>query len=676
MINTGKPIANRQPLKVKSKKNDKHSPEYKLGLRIEKLLEQGVRLKKIEDVLNVSNRGDDKVSEKMPVKKGFARATNKNVCLVKSKSKRHRPRFIMINGIRKRISKLKKAQVESKEPTVTNLNFEIVKKAVEACLKNVEDTQSTDQLLDEGVPLNLFVSSIRKPVMPKRFVRYQLPHSYLDDLADVCLIVPDKKSWNNKLEDPEITINDVQDVLRSNDVTCVKKVITMEQIKTEYARHEIRRKLCNSYDYFLVDNRLLDEIHSNMGTIFQRQKKAPVAIKMQGGNLKEKINKALAKTTMKLSTDQDTFDCRIGHSKQPIEELAENIVAVGQQLDTFFPGSFKNVRFVAVKTARSISFPIYYSTKTVNEVARPIIAAKRPRLYEVATDELSTIGKQVSVHPDGTVTVVGEQSNKKQKAKKTTKSPAKKADAQDKVGDKPAEEEEADEGEEEDGGIDSDEEFNIDSNDEDFDDNVEEEVDSDSNSPFIFEKKKKTAKSAVKNAEDDSDASGTDSDESDTEDEDFSRKTEEAYLQSLGGDEDSDDEEQEEEKKEKEVKEVAKKDKQVKEQKKRKSTENVVTKAPKKFKPSAPANPPTPSKINNKATNQKPNSSRSNKQKSKAVKRKTFDTSLGETLSIKKKCDLPESEKVAPRKRNRNTKLSKSQKKGNMKMKKAKQNKA
>ncbi|RZF40711.1 hypothetical protein LSTR_LSTR008660 [Laodelphax striatellus] len=659
-----------KPSKIKGKKNDKLSPELRLGLGIEKLLEQGVRVDRIDDVVNNSNGRSDKV----PIKKGFARATNKNICLVKAKSKRRRRRFITINGKRERVSKLKKKQAEKEDPTVTNFEYEMVKNAVEACLKNLEQFQSDNQLLDEGVPLNLHISCIRKPIMSKRFIRFQLPNSYVDDLADVCLIVPDQKSWNNKLEDPELTINETQDFLRANDVTCVKKIITLQQLKTDYMMHEMRRKLCNSYDYFLVDNRLTDEIHTHLGKLFQKQKKGPVPIKMHRGNFKNRLDKALAKSVMKLSSEQDTFACRIGHTKQDTDQLVENIVAVGQQLDTIFPGKFENVRSVSIKSTRSIGFPIYYSTRPVNNVPRPIVAPKRPRLYEVATDELSTIGKQVQVHPDGTVTVIGDQhqakkSKKKQNAKKAQKSPAKKNEKESKEDVK--QEEEA--GKDDDDEQDSDLEFEIDSNDDDFDDNVEEEVDSDSNSPFTFEKKKK---SIGKKDADGSDESGTD--ESDTEDEDFSRKTEEAYLQSLGGDSDSEEEDNDdngEEEKKEEVKEI-----EVKDQKKRKTIENKDAKnvSPKKIKPNAPAEQPSSSKVKgniNPATSKQNNPPR-NKQKAKAVKRKTFDTSLGETWSIKKKCDAPAGEKVVAKKKNRSkSKLNKSQKKGNMKMKKAKQNK-
>lgn len=49
-------------------------------------------------------------------------------------------------------------------------------------------------------------------------------------------------------------------------------------------------------------------------------------------------------------------------------EVAKNILAVAEGLKNNFPGGWKNIRSLAIKTATSISLPVFFSLGIIREL--------------------------------------------------------------------------------------------------------------------------------------------------------------------------------------------------------------------------------------------------------------------------------------------------------------------
>ena len=54
---------------------------------------------------------------------------------------------------------------------------------------------------------------------------------------------------------------------------CFRKVISVGTLRAEYGRFEDRRQLCNSYDLFLADERILSRLPRLLGQKFFKTKK-------------------------------------------------------------------------------------------------------------------------------------------------------------------------------------------------------------------------------------------------------------------------------------------------------------------------------------------------------------------------------------------------------------------
>mmetsp|Transcript_15105 Transcript_15105/g.61846 ORF Transcript_15105/g.61846 Transcript_15105/m.61846 type:complete len:187 (+) Transcript_15105:146-706(+) len=113
---------------------------------------------------------------------------------------------------------------------------------------------------DEYVSLVVAVRSVRKSkkTKPQRIpLRSPL---YKSENTEVCFIV----------KDPQRT---VKDYLIENGPCGVTKVLGVSKLKARYKTFESKRQLCDSYDLFLADDRVLPLLPKLLGKQFFRSKK-------------------------------------------------------------------------------------------------------------------------------------------------------------------------------------------------------------------------------------------------------------------------------------------------------------------------------------------------------------------------------------------------------------------
>ncbi|XP_003702567.2 ribosomal L1 domain-containing protein 1 isoform X1 [Megachile rotundata] len=313
-----------------------------------------------------------------------------------------------------KLQSLKRKRLESdnnKENTNSLSLEDLSREHIVQCISAIfhlteEQLKNKNALFDgESTPIFMQVTCIKVPKTPKRCMRILLPHSIVSSDDEVALFVGDLQKGRRK--DYEPTIEHYQELLQKHSCTNIKTIIPMNQVKTEYDQFELKRKLVNSYDHFLVDGKIAGHLSHLLGKEFYTKRKLPTPIRMQSKDLKHEIEFALRKTLMQIHSFGDSHIVQVGHTLMNVDEILENILAACNYLSKNYPGGWDNIRSIRIKTSNSLALPIYTTLKNKNSVKLPVVEPKRPKAYRDVSGELSTTPSNtvVTVTPEGSITV-------------------------------------------------------------------------------------------------------------------------------------------------------------------------------------------------------------------------------------------------------------------------------
>lgn len=241
--------------------------------------------------------------------------------------------------------------------------YKISASDVEKAITNVIHLAKTNpklqnQLFNEKIPLFLQVNSIKIGKGHAKLFRLPLKHSLLTPDDEICLIVPDIKGIKNK--EHEKHLEQYEELLTKKGVVSnIKKVMTFHEFRTEYETFELRNRLVDLYEHFLVDGRISGKVVRKCGKIFYKKRKVPNPIKLQVTKLKEHVEQSLCKTQFTMSAHSGSHLVQFGHSKMETKDMVENLFSLIEGLDKLYPGGFKNIRNLNVFTQRAASIPIF-----------------------------------------------------------------------------------------------------------------------------------------------------------------------------------------------------------------------------------------------------------------------------------------------------------------------------
>jgi len=279
----------------------------------------------------------------------------------------------------------KKVAVKNAKPSKTTkfanagLDSALVEKAVTAVLKYQEKVTegSSDKLtlLSDDRPVQLQFTLLRAPGenKPKPY-QILIPHPFYkladssddndsDDVEEpeICLIVKDEsKPWCQEM------IEKFPDHMG-----CIKKVLTLDSLRKKHQSFEQKRQLLSKYNMFMADNRILPMMSKALGKPFIKSKKLPIPVDVtRESALPFVIQKALSATYMTVNKGT-CISIRVGHTGMESKKLVENILAVAKSAATKIPRSWANIQMVGVKTADSVSLPVYNKTpEALREIAK------------------------------------------------------------------------------------------------------------------------------------------------------------------------------------------------------------------------------------------------------------------------------------------------------------------
>ncbi|OBZ86014.1 Ribosomal L1 domain-containing protein 1 [Choanephora cucurbitarum] len=143
-----------------------------------------------------------------------------------------------------------------------NVNLKQAKKAIAALFKHNETKPDNDMLGSEE-EAGIYVEITTHKIMNKESLKKKkvaLPFTPYAETMEVCYITKDdEKTTENRLKEESVTE--------------VKKVISKKALETTYKAYEAKRKLADSYDMFLVDDRIAHLMPSLVGKKFFEKNK-------------------------------------------------------------------------------------------------------------------------------------------------------------------------------------------------------------------------------------------------------------------------------------------------------------------------------------------------------------------------------------------------------------------
>lgn len=286
----------------------------------------------------------------------------------------------------KKVSAAKKAAaVKSPKPSKgpakfanTELDSALVSKAVGAVLKYHEKVTSGSSdkltLLGNDRPVQVQLTLLRAPgkSQPKP-AQLIIPHPFykLADSGD---------ADSDDVEEPEICLI-VKDESKPRCLAmieqfpeymgCIKKVLTLGSLRKKHQSFEQKRQLISKYNMFMADDRILPMMSKALGKVFIKSKKLPIPVDLTRETaLPFIIQKALSATYMTVNTGT-CITIRAGHTGMEPEKLAANVIAIAKVAATKIPNSWANIQLIGVKTADSVSLPVYNKTpEALREIAK------------------------------------------------------------------------------------------------------------------------------------------------------------------------------------------------------------------------------------------------------------------------------------------------------------------
>ncbi|XP_028177109.1 ribosomal L1 domain-containing protein CG13096-like [Ostrinia furnacalis] len=278
---------------------------------------------------------------------------------------------------------------------------------VDLCLAALEqvatNTKNKNAIFDDETQIFAEINCIKIQTTTGN-IKFVLPHSTAASTGEICLITPDLKK--GKKIDHEPTVDHWEEKLRQANVTCVKTVLPMRQLRVEYDQFELKRRLLTQHDFIMVDTSILSHVSHLLGKMFFKKHNMLIPVRL---HKKEDIKKSIdlgLRTAMLRLAEGATSVIVVGHTGMPRQKVKENVLSLVQQLRDKYPGGEANIRSISLKLPLSLAVPLYLTLRPSNSITQPRLVRNKPKNFRILEDELSTIpNSTVRVAPDGTVQV-------------------------------------------------------------------------------------------------------------------------------------------------------------------------------------------------------------------------------------------------------------------------------
>ncbi|KAI3697458.1 hypothetical protein L6452_30484 [Arctium lappa] len=212
------------------------------------------------------------------------------------------------------------------------------------------------------------------------------PPSTLISSPELCLIIDDRPNSN-------LTSQIAKNKIKA-DAIPVTKVIKLSKLKTDYKPFESKRKLCDSYEMFSADKRVIPLLPKLLGKQFFKKKKLPLPVDLGHKNWKEQIERGCCSGLLFFRTGTCSV-VRVAKGCMKRDEIVENVGAAIDGVIGFVPKKLCGVRSLHLKFSESVALPLYQYLpdiklrieKEKNEAMEIEEELNKGRIHEVNHDE-------------------------------------------------------------------------------------------------------------------------------------------------------------------------------------------------------------------------------------------------------------------------------------------------
>ncbi|MED6110574.1 hypothetical protein PIB30_044340 [Stylosanthes scabra] len=237
---------------------------------------------------------------------------------------------------------------------------ETVNSAVQALLKWRDSTSESHKpkLFDADEEFLYLVLTLKAIPHKSRVNPYKipLPHTLLSPFSETCLIIDDRSK-------SKLTKQEAQKKIKAENIG-VSKVLRLSKLASDYRPFEAKRKLCDSYDVFFADKRVVPLLPRLLGKKFFRKKKIPVQVDLTKKNWKEQVDRACSSALLFIGTGTCCV-VKVAKVSMEREEIVENVIAAIEGVVEVVPKKWANVRSLHVKLYESLALPVYQAVPEV-----------------------------------------------------------------------------------------------------------------------------------------------------------------------------------------------------------------------------------------------------------------------------------------------------------------------
>ncbi|KAI8058702.1 ribosomal protein L1p/L10e family-domain-containing protein [Gilbertella persicaria] len=315
---------------------------------------------------------------------------------------------------------------------VQNIDLKQAKKAVSALFK-YNKSQSNNDMLGNDEENGIYIEIRTHKIMNKESLKKKkvaLPFTPYAETIEICYITKDEEKT-------------IEEKLKKESITEIKKVVNVKTLATTYKAYEARRKLADSYDMFLVDDRIAHLMPNLVGKKFFEKNKNPIAIKATG-SLKKQVESALKATYVKLHNNLTTH-VLIGNFGMDEKDVLKNYEVGLPNIVNIAAHDWEQVQLIGIKSKASPLLPVYTAfpkeepvpekeettetkktTKSTKKTAEPTkktaeLVKKEETVKKQAAAKAATAKQEVKKQPAKKNASDAKEEIKKQAAKKVTK---------------------------------------------------------------------------------------------------------------------------------------------------------------------------------------------------------------------------------------------------------------
>ncbi|GAB2287620.1 hypothetical protein Dimus_021991 [Dionaea muscipula] len=241
----------------------------------------------------------------------------------------------------------------------------VVKETVKKAVKTLQKWRATKSLAEKPKLLSsnelvFLVVTLYKIPSKGRTNAYKIPlphplHSF-DESSELCLFIDDSHG--------QLSSKDAKKKIDAEGIP-ISKVIRLSKLKTDFMGFEAKRKLCDSFDMFFADKRVVPLLPKLLGKHFYKKKKIPVPIDLEHENWKQQIEKVCGSALLFLGTGTCSL-LKVARVSMMVEEIVENVVAAINGMVEIVPKAWANVRSLHLKLPDSLALPVYQRVPEMN----------------------------------------------------------------------------------------------------------------------------------------------------------------------------------------------------------------------------------------------------------------------------------------------------------------------